>query len=197
MSRKITSCRSKSPLRRFGLGLLLLLGLLLPSIATADEEFEENPPFIPFFPFQVSIAPNAQIMPRNVPIWGFALNAIYGIQHEVIGLDLGLFNEVENNFIGAGLGVVNIARGDAVGIHAGVGNAAEGGLTGLQLGGVNFAEKEFKGAQLGAGNTAENVTGAQIGIFNYAENLKGVQFGLINFNSDGPLWFMPFFNVGW
>ena len=198
MSHKIASGRSAPSHQRRRIGLLGLIGLLCLSAGTATAIYDEDRPFIPFFPFQISIAPSyAQIMPSNVPIYGFALNAIYGVQHEVIGIDVGLFNEVEKNFAGAELGVVNIARGDAVGLQAGLGNTAEGGLIGLQVAAVNFAEDELKGAQLGAGNTAEFVTGAQIGIFNYAEKMKGIQFGLLNFNSDGPLWFMPIINVGW
>jgi len=201
MSHRSTLGSSAPPQRRTSrafTGLLAACALLVPTAATAVVDYDEDPPFIPFFPFQISIAPsNAQMLPANVPIWGFAVNAIYGIQHEVFGFDVGLFNEVEENLIGAEVGVINITREDAIGLQAGMGNAAEGGLQGVQVGAVNFAEDELVGAQLGAGNTAENVTGTQIGIFNYAEDLKGVQFGLLNFNSGGPIFFMPLFNFGW
>jgi len=190
---------TSSPIRRARqLLAVLLLAPFVAGTALAADEDEEVPPILPFFPFQISIAPSyAQIMPSNVPIYGFGINVIYGVQHRLYGIDAGLFNDVEQSFVGAELGVINLTRGDAAGVQAGVGNAAEGGMTGLMLGGVNFAQREFSGAQLGAANNGEKVTGAQIGIFNYAQDLKGIQFGLLNFNSKGPLFFLPIVNFGW
>ena len=179
--------------RRLPLGLVAFL--LAASFAGAGGAVEPRQT-IPSVQLQISLAPPAQLVPQDIPILGLRFNVIYGVQQEVSGLDVGLFNEVGENLSGVGVGILNIARGDANGLQAGAANTVSGAFRGLQVAFGNYNEGDLAGAQIGAGNVTEGGAGLQVGIFNRAGSLKGVQIGLFNINEDAFLPFFPFINIG-
>ena len=193
MNRQLASSRSPERRLRMGLTAGLVWLLLAAPMAVADEE--ENP-IVPFTPLQLSIVPGAQAFPQNVPIRGFRINALYGRQQELTGVDFGLMNEVDQDMAGAAVGLLNIVREDAHAIQAGVANSVGEKFTGLQLGLTNQVGTNLRGLQLGIGNAAEDVAGLQLGLLNRCESLKGLQLGLLNFNKSGLLPFFPGFNFG-
>ena len=166
--------------------------LLTAAIAASGCSAIRRPPFTPL---QLSIAPGAEVFAQDTPVWGMSINAVYGIQQDVKGLDLGLFNEV-GQLTGMEFGFVNIARAGATGLQWGAGNAVDGRFTGLQVAAMNQIEGDLRGSQLGIGNTAGEGFGLQVGLVNHAKSLRGVQLGLINLNESGFLPFFPFINIG-
>ena len=170
---------------------LALVGLLLAApIAAGGCAARRN---LPLTPLQLAIAPNVSVFAQETPVWGASINGLYGIQHEVKGIDVGPLNEVKE-LIGVGAGVVNVARTQVIGLQTGMGNSVEGPITGLQLGAANMIEGNLVGAQLGVGNIAHGGSGLQVGLLNVGTSLKGVQLGLLNFNEAGFLPFFPLFN---
>jgi hypothetical protein len=151
---------------------------------------------IPFVPLQVNLVPRLQIFPSEVPVYGLGLNGLYGIQDEVIGLNVGVYNQIDKNLEGVALGAVNVGGEKATGLMLAMGNAVTGDFRGLQLAGVNQIEGNLTGAQLGVGNVTVRGSGLQLGVVNYAESMKGLQIGLLNYNGKGLLPFLPFFNWG-
>ena len=170
---------------------LALVGFLLAApIAAGGCAARRN---LPLTPLQLSLAPNVSVFAKETPVWGASINGLYGIQHEVKGIDVGTLNEVKE-LTGVGTGVVNIARSKVTGLQAGMGNSVEGPVTGLQLGAANMIEGDLTGAQLGIGNIAQGGSGLQVGLLNVSTSLTGVQLGLLNYNEAGFLRFFPLFN---
>jgi hypothetical protein len=179
--------------RKHRIPLGLVAFLLAASFAGAGDAVSQT---LPFTPLQISLAPPAQIVPQDVPVWGLRLNVVYGVQQRVFGLDAGLFNEVGENLSGIGVGILNIARKDASGFQAGAANTVSGEFRGLQVAFANHNEGNLAGAQIGAGNVTQGGFGLQVGVYNHASSLKGVQIGLFNVNENGFLPFFPIFNFG-
>ena len=169
-----------------------LMGLLLaaPLVVAGDAAGQ----ILPATPIDLAIAPNIQFPPKYVPVRGIAFNALYGVQDDVAGFAVGVFNEQTTYLRGFSGGILNIARANAEALQVGGGNACEGLLQGFQVGVVNQVSGELQGGQIAIANSVEKGTGFQIGFLNYAESLKGFQFGLLNFNDSGFLPFFPVFN---
>jgi hypothetical protein len=144
-------------------------------------------------PFQLSWVPGFQVFPQEDAIWGLSLNVLYGIQHDVTGLNLGPFAEA-TRLRGVAISIVNTSREYVRGVHMGGGNAVEGHLAGLQFGGANLVEGDLEGMQLGIANSAGGGAGFQLGMVNHTTSMKGLQIGLLNFNEKGWLRFFPIFN---
>ncbi len=150
-------------------------------------------------PVQFGLAPGAaQIFSQDTPVKGFRFTGLYGIQKQMVGLDIGGVNESES-MTGVGLGGCNVTHGNAVGAHlSAFCNVVEEDYRGFQ--GVmlfNQVGGHFAGGQVGLANFAEKGAGAQIGLVNLSDSFKGVQLGLINVNRTGFLPFFPLINIGW
>ena len=152
--------RFVSPLtRQHRIPLGLVAFLLAASFAGAGDAVSQT---LSFEPVQISLAPPAQFAPQDVPVRGLRLNVVYGVQQEVFGLDVGLFNEVGENLSGIGVGILNIARKDASGFQVGAANTVSGEFRGLQVAFANHNEGNLAGAQIGVGNATQGGSGLQI-----------------------------------
>jgi hypothetical protein len=97
--------------------LLACLAVVLSSAAQAAEGESGGLISSPFTPFQISMASGAtQLLERATPV--------YGQPSEVVGVDVGTFNEAEST-IGLGVGIVNGSRS----------------VSELQIGLLDFIEK--------------------------------------------------------
>ena len=149
-------------------------------------------------PLQGAMFNPAQIFSEDIEVRGLRVNALYGKNASVDGLDVGLMNEVEERVRGVQLASLANRAGELDGLGVSLANEVEERVRGVQLAGAaNFARK-LAGVQLaGIFNRSESVVGVQIGgIVNRAESLAGLQIGLLNFNRSGPLPFFPIFNFG-
>ncbi len=131
-------------------------------------------------PIQFAFAYPQQLLPESVKIYGFRFNLIFGKNHSVYGVDIGLINELSH---------------DLMGMQGGLNNQSER-VFGLQYGLFNNCGKLY-GAQAGVINKSKQTKGCQIGLINYSDHLTGVQIGLINHNPGGsgqPT--LPIINIG-
>ncbi len=134
----------------------------------------------PVFYFQLAILYPIQLIPQSVEITGFRINALYGINRAMTGLDVGLVNHISKQFIGLQAGGINIT----------------GDMYGLQVSAYNNAH-EVRGAQLGVFNSSKKVIGLQIGLINSTDDLVGIQIGLLNFTNNREfLSMVPILNIG-
>jgi hypothetical protein len=170
--------------------------LALAAPAALAEDGGEGLIAAPFTPFQLSFASGySQLFEKATPVYGLRLNAFYGVQSEVVGIDVGPFNEVDTS-IGLGMGVANIVHGDATGLQIGVASVVDEQAIGAQAGLANIVGGTLRGAQFGVINRSENATGFQLGIVNVSRSMAGLQVGLLNFNEKGFLPVFPIFNFG-
>jgi hypothetical protein len=176
---------------------LVVLCILPPVVAAtlAGGAFAEEPAR-KVSPFQVSLVPPAQVVPKEVAVLGARFNILYGVQDIVWGVDFGPYNETRTEFRGLGLGAVNVSQGNAIGAHVALGNSTVGNFIGLQASWFNQTDGDLKGLQAGFASFAREVVGLQIGVVNVTDSLRGVQFGVININRTGRLKFFPIMNVG-
>jgi len=177
----------------------LVAGLVLALATAASAAPEEDHGWVtlPFTAFQLSIAAGrSQVFTKSTPVYGLRVNALYGVQSRVVGLDAGLFNDADS-LTGLGFGLCNISRGSATGAQLGVAcSESEGDFKGLQTGLVNNVAGQLAGVQLGLANGAENGAGLQLGLLNRAKSMRGVQLGLLNWNQNGFLPVFPILNFG-
>jgi hypothetical protein len=120
---------------------------------------------------------------------GFSLNAIFGLNGGVNGVELGsVFNFNRGDVRWAQLaGVFNINTGDTRGVQlAGVFNVNDGDTRGLQMSTANLAFQEFTGFQVGVVNYSRKLNGVQLGVVNITANSEGgVPIGLVNIVKGG------------
>lgn len=131
-------------------------------------------------PIQLAFAYPQQMLPESVKIYGFRFNLIYGKNHSVYGVDIGLINELDY---------------DLMGLQGGLNNQADR-VFGLQYGAFNTCNQLY-GAQAGLINKSKSTKGCQIGLINYSDRLTGVQIGLLSHNPGGsgqPA--LPIINIG-
>lgn len=172
-------------------------------------------------PIQVSFISPLQLVPEKCSIYGVKLNAVYGYNKQVVGLDTGLLGNVDK-IIGVqanllannakdcrGLQISPIGNicTDIKGIQIGAANSCSNNMVGLQVSGTfNFCWHEVNGVQIGFGNFVSGkinesshigtINGLQIGLINFARNMNGVQIGLINVIQHSKIPVMVLFNVG-
>jgi hypothetical protein len=181
--------------KRKKLGLLLVFaGLFLcPFVSLAEPTASRT------IPIQVSFFHPLQAYPDAYSVDGFRLNFIYGVNDNVSGLDIGLFNEANGNVQGFELGLDNRVGGDFTGGQISLFNEVKGNADFLQLGALaNITRGSFQGLQISVfyNDTAVEMRGLQLGLVNHAGSLYGVQLGLLNFNDDTKyLGFFPFINA--
>lgn len=180
----------------------LVLAAVTPSSARAEKGETKSP-------ISLSLFPPVQIVPEKGSVYGFRLN-LYGVNHNVSGLDIGLVNRVENDFVGLqwlGFGwvkgnlqgaqwnyITNVTKGTMEGVQFGIVDLAGKKSAGAQLGVVTWAKTGLTGAQLGVVDYAETFTGLQFGLVNVTDNLTGLQLGLVNVAKNGFLPVFPLFN---
>jgi hypothetical protein len=178
--------------------------------------------FAALSPVGVGLVSPVQFPPRASSVTGARLSGLWGMNHALYGLDLGLLGNITTHeFRGLAVsGLFNNTRGDTkilglqlagatnlnmqktsiYGLQAALGlnyNDAESKLIGVGLAAVNLTEfTTVYGAQVGLYNKAKDVYGIQIGIINVAKNLHGIQIGLLNFHTNGLFVASPIINAG-
>jgi len=135
-------------------GLTLMILLSTVGLAAAEE-------------VQVALIDPVQFVSRDRSIDLFRLNLIAGVNDNMRGLDLGLFNITRQDFDGIGLGLSHYEGGH---------------MNGWQLGVLSIAGGDVEGVQTAAISTANGfVHGWQMGLVNYAGGgLLGLQTGAVN-----------------
>lgn len=127
---------------------------------------------------------------RDVSIRGMRFNAFYGRNKDLMGLDLGVLspitiNTLSGQLIGGQVGFYNEVGKNSYGFQWGFINFAMDDFTGIQFSVGNITGKTTRGSQIGFINRSGTLVGLQLGVFNYADHLKGIQIGFSNLR-DGP-----------
>ena len=177
-----------------------VLALSVATLKADRPDFNRDPDSAgKFTPIQLAFATPMQIAPESWDVMGLRLNLIYGSNHNVTFLDVGLLNHTINRQTGIQVaGIWNGVEGEMSGIQvAGILNSAGNAymMSGIQAGSINLAG-DATGLQVGVFNNANSMQGMQVGVVNNAATLQGVQIGLINLITAGPIPFMPVLNVG-
>ncbi|MFH1679273.1 MAG: hypothetical protein ABIH26_01365 [Candidatus Eisenbacteria bacterium] len=129
-------------------------------------------------PVQLALWNPVQIFDEETSIAGVRVNLLYGVNREMMGLDIGLGNHTRGNTTGFQWGLVGYTEGLFIGWqHNAFNYSAE--IRGFQSGFYNGAETAT-GFQLGFVNITEEMHGLQIGVFNMTRKLHGLQIGVIN-----------------
>ena len=87
-------------------------------------------------PLQVAVFEPVQLVDELKDVKGVRLNLIYGVNHNVSGLDLGLFNKTDSEQRGVQLGIYN-STFDVRGLQVGLVNKTDW-LDGVQIGLINI-----------------------------------------------------------
>lgn len=152
-----------------------------------------------FTPVQIAFATPIQFFPSTWDVAGLRLDLIYGNNHNVGFVDVGLVNVTRDRQTGVQVGgLLNLVQGEMSGIQVGgiLNTAGDTSvMQGLQVSCVNVAG-DASGLQVGVFNRTNTVQGMQIGVINVAEELDGLQIGLVNCNTKGAVPFMPILNFG-
>ncbi len=122
-------------------------------------------------PLQLSLWNPVQLAPGDWDVWGIRLNAGYGLNRTLYGLDCGLVNVLHGTFMGVQAGAANLAPAG--------GSALSGLGRGVQLAFFVNVAGSLDGLQLGFSNNAEDLAGLQLGGLNLADRMAGVQCGLV------------------
>jgi hypothetical protein len=153
----------------------------------------------PITSFQLSLFHPAQIFSDDYNVDGFRFNLIYGVNEDLRGIDLGLFNESRGNAHVFELGLDNRVGRDFGGVQIGLFNEVKREVKGVQLGLLaNIDRQGCEGVQMAVfyNDSQEELKGLQLGIVNHAGSLDGVQIGILNFNDDTRyMGFFPFINA--
>jgi hypothetical protein len=152
------------------LGIVLLtLAVVLASASARAEEAK---------PVQLALWSPAQIFPPSAAIHGVRLNLIYGVNTEVVGLDLGIANWTTANCKGLQYGIIGDCEGTFTGWQANFINISSG-FEGFQSGLYNGADK-CHGFQWGWINNTKSMRGFQLAFVNLTEQMNGLQIGIVN-----------------
>jgi hypothetical protein len=131
-------------------------------------------------PFQLALVSPVQLVSPATSVSGLRLSLIYGENHDVTGLDLGIAGHTTGNFAGVQFSAVSLVDGDGVGWQNGwLYNRVGGRFTGLQSAAVTQTH-DMHGLQWGLVNLADNMSGLQVGFFNQAQHLHGLQIGIVD-----------------
>ena len=134
-----------------------------------------------FTPFALSLISPIQFPSSAVPVWGIAIDGLYGKYTNIWGLQAGLVGRTQDQY---GLSVTAVS-------------IVEGRMGGMQVGAFYSLSKEIYGMQIGLVNQADRVIGMQIGLVNSCKRLTGVQIGLWNSVTGREfLGSMPILNIG-
>lgn len=131
-------------------------------------------------PIQLALVPPIQLFPPSADINGLRISFIFGDNHNMSGLDLGLANRATGNFTGVQFGIVGLVEGDGLGwMDNWLFSQVGGRFSGVQSAFVTQTNN-MHGLQWGVVNLADNMSGLQFGIYNQAESLHGLQIGIVN-----------------
>jgi hypothetical protein len=112
-------------LKNIFLPVLTAIIICFESPLSADENHNDDGDWAPF---QLSLFNPVQIFNEKSNIYGLRLNVLYGVNRDVIGLDLGLVNKAEDVY-GAQLGIIrNLVKGDMGGCQLGIANDVDGSM---------------------------------------------------------------------
>jgi len=129
-------------------------------------------------PIQLALWNPVQAFDEETSIAGIRINLLYGVNRNVLGLDIGLGNHTRGNTTGLQYGLVGYTEGTFVGWQHNFFNYSTTFL-GFQTGFYNGAESAT-GFEWGMVNITDDMHGLQLGIFNMTETLHGLQIGVIN-----------------
>lgn len=179
---------------------LFVLAFIMSCLWTAIGAVATEPQETPYWtPLQLSLATPVQIVPAAWDVMGLRLNVIYGDNHDVGVLDVGLVNRTTGRQTGMQIGgIMNRVEGSASGIQlAGIVNSVSGNsmVEGAQVACMNTVG-DGSGLQIGIVNHARTMQGVQVGLINLTSELSGLQVGLINWNEHGTVQLLPLLNVG-
>jgi hypothetical protein len=165
------------------------LFLIFPSVSRAE----------PTTSFEAGLFHPLQTSPDDTSVVGFRFDLVYGVNDNLQGIDIGLWNETRGNAHGFELGADNRTGRNFGGAQVGLFNDVKRDFKGLQLGLIaNVTRRTCEGFQASVFfNEAEDeLRGVQLGIVNHTGSLYGLQIGLINLNDDKKyVGFMPFINA--
>lgn len=149
-------------------GLPMVVATLMGTLAPEPAPIASAPAAQPgsssngFSPLSLALVSPVQAPYRTVPIYGLAVDALYGRHDRVYGLAVGAAHDVD----------VRMA-----GLFVGVFNRADSEMWGLQAGVVNMAGK-VRGLQVGLVNDCGSLQGVQIGLLNRVHGRAHVNFWL-------------------
>lgn len=146
-------------------------------------------------------SPTLQIGDTSDDISGLRL-ALYGENHNMTGVDIGLWTVTTGEFFGLQLawiysrtegdfnglldgGIVSRVRGEMYGVDLGFITFVDSKACGVVSGLFSLIDGEMKGFQFGFVNYASTLNGFQLGFVNTASALSGFQLGLVNWAERG------------
>lgn len=181
-------------------GLIFFLSLVIViSFAVPRAFAEENSDDSYATPLQLSFYAPLQIAPEDSDVYGLRLALPYGVNHNVYGLDVGIWNVTTGVQFGLQLGCLVASRyGSAYGWKlAGIANLSKGSEYGVTFGGIyNQASGHIHGLQFASCvSKAKNFTGVQFALVNYADDFTGLQIGLLNICPKSSVPFMFLVNA--
>lgn len=138
-------------------------------------------------PFELALFAPLQVPSTAYDVKGLRLDLIWGINHDVYGLDLGLAGYATGNARGLQITGFNFIDRTFAGAQFGaLANIVSGNAYGLQLAGVfNYDLDLFMGAQIALVNDNRNFYGMQLGGLNWNWGYsKGFQLSLLNVNEN-------------
>jgi hypothetical protein len=159
-------------------------------------------------PVQIALFSPVQVFPPATDIVGVRVDLLYGRNHDMTGLDLGLVNHstgsefawqwggvgyVEHDFVGWQNNVVNLTNGTFTGFQDGLVNHVGSTTAAFQMGAVNHGNTVV-GCQLGCVNYTESMNGLQVGLLNWTKQMHGLQIGIGNIIEKGKYPFLPIVN---
>jgi hypothetical protein len=150
---------------------LLLLALILMTVSARADQGTS--------PVNLALFNPIQITAEETSVTAFRFSLLYGRNHGVTGLDIGLVGMNTGNGVGVQWAGAGLVAGDFTGWQTGLYSSTRGTFQGFQSGVVNHAVGG-EGFQWGLVNITEDFSGFQLGFVNFAEKMNGLQIGLVN-----------------
>ncbi len=155
--------------------VFLLLAFMIALGSTSGAQTQTQP-------FQLALWYPVQIQPAGAAIQGVRLNLIYGFNHSVSGLDLGLVNRTSGDNVGVQWGFVGWGDRSFTGWKDNFINLTSR-MNGLATGLYNNCG-DARYVMLGGFNYTESMNGLQLALVNYTQRMNGIQIGVLNIISE-------------
>lgn len=130
-------------------------------------------------PVNLALFSPVQITAEEASVDALRLSLIYGVNHDVQGIDVGLVLRNTGAGVGVQWSLVGLVEGDFTGWQTGLVSSTGGFCQGLQSGLVNSSGSS-EGVQWGLVNVSDDHNGLQLGLVNIADGMRGLQIGLVN-----------------